>query len=136
MNIQNYKGTWPWKNFNPQTEIACKGTSCGCNGELWDSERYGLEMPDYFQISMDAIQALRDAWNRPIILNSAHRCLKHNESIENSSPHSQHLKIAFDCRCKKSDQDEFIALASKAGFTGIGRYNSFIHLDMGRKRQW
>ena len=31
---------------------------------------------------------------------------------------------------------EFVVAASRAGFTGIGVYSSFIHLDIGGRRAW
>ena len=33
-------------------------------------------------------------------------------------------------------KEEFIVAASRAGFNGIGVYNSFIHLDIGPRRSW
>lgn len=116
----NYTGPWPWKDFTPP-EVACK--HCG---ELY------LDEP-----SMDALQALRGRWGKAIVINSGHRCAVHNKSV-GGAPRSQHLQIAFDCRCPKDDQPAFIAAAQSAGFTGIGRYpgRGFVHLDMGPKRQW
>ncbi len=105
---------WPWPDFTP-AEVACK-----CCGELF-----------YDSAAMDALQDLRNAWGRPIIVNSAHRCTKHNRDV-GGVENSQHLKIAFDCRCPGRDQGAFIAAARAAGFRGIGRYPSrgFVHLDL------
>lgn len=125
---------WNWKNFT-QKKIACRGTICGCNHELWDVSVYGHEPPEYFIQNMNMLQKLRDAYG-VIPINSGHRCKKHNAMTKNSSPKSQHLKIAFDCRIKKQNQKEFIEIAKKVGFTGIGVYNSFVHLDAGIARQW
>ena len=63
-------------------------------------------------------------------INSGHRCKTHNAAIPNSATNSPHLQIAFDCHMPKASQKEFIALARQAGFTGIGIYQNFIHLDM------
>ena len=117
-HYNDFKGQWPWANFT-QREVACP-----CCGELYlDAD------------SMDAIQALRDDWGEAIIINSGHRCAKHNAAV-GGAPNSQHLKIAFDCACPKAEQESFIILAKDAGFTGIGRYLTFVHLDRGPKREW
>lgn len=112
--------SWPWPDFT-QAEIACR-----CCGET-------VIDPD----SMDALQHLRDAWAKPITINSGHRCEKHNAAV-GGTPNSQHRKIAFDCVCPRAEQAAFIRLAREAGFTGIGRYpeRGFVHLDMGPKREW
>ena len=112
------RNPWPWKHFTPW-EVAC-----GHCGELYLDPA-----------SMDALQALRDAWQRPILINSGHRCAAHNLAV-GGAPASRHLELAFDCRCPKADQEAFIALARSAGFTGIGRYAAFVHLDLGPRREW
>lgn len=113
-----YHGNWPWRFVSPK-EIACR--HCG---ELYIDHE-----------SMDALQDLIELWSKPIILNSAHRCVVHNKSV-GGTENSQHLKVAFDCRCPKEDQAAFIAMAREAGFRGVGRYPGFVHLDMGPKREW
>ncbi len=120
IHLREFTGVWPWAHFTPQ-EVACK--HCG---ELY------LE-PD----SMDALENLRTLWGAPIVLNSAHRCVFHNHAI-GGTKNSQHLKIAFDCRCPASNQVAFIKAARQAGFTGIGAYpgKGFIHVDLGPKREW
>jgi uncharacterized protein YcbK (DUF882 family) len=119
-HYSNYIGPWPWKNFSAR-ELACK--HCG---EFYLDEE-----------SMDALQDLRKLWGNPIIINSGHRCLKHNAKV-GGTPGSQHLKIAFDCVCLRPEQDDFSNMAKEAGFTGIGLYpaRGFVHLDMGPYRNW
>lgn len=120
VHYSDYKGEWPWKNFTPK-EIACK--HCG---ELYLDPK-----------SMDALQELRDTWGKPIVINSAHRCSVHNAAV-GGSENSQHLKIAFDCRCPEVDQVAFCRHAQAAGFKGFGRYpkRGFVHLDCGPARAW
>ena len=119
-HYSEYAGEWPWKNFSPK-EIACK--HCG---ELYLDEA-----------AMDALQELREIWGKPIVINSGHRCAAHNTAVGGTA-NSQHLKIAFDCRCPKWGQAAFIAAAREAGFKGIGhwKYQNFVHLDLGPKREW
>lgn len=127
MTVDKFNGNWPWKNFAPR-EIACK-----CCGELWLKDA----MPSYFILAMDKLQALRDLWGEPIIINSGHRCSKHNADVGGVKG-SQHLTIAFDCRCPKERQKEFAELALKTGFHVARPYpdKGFVHLDMGRPRTW
>lgn len=114
------KEPWTWTNFTPQ-ELSCK--HCG----------------EYYHdpASLDALQALRNAWGKPLVINSAHRCAAHNRAIGGAKA-SRHLRIAFDCRCPATEQQAFAAAAEKAGFTGIGTYPSkgFVHVDTGPKREW
>ncbi len=125
---------WKWKYFKPE-EIACKGKICRCGRELWDKAEYGENMPNYLKGALDTLDMLRGKWGKPIVLNSAHRCAKHNASV-GGAKNSRHLKIAFDCRVAKQEQEAFIALAEECGFTGIGVYENFVHLDLGKKRKW
>lgn len=118
VNCKNYTGPWSWPNCTP-AEVSCK--HCG---EFF-----------YDPASLDALQLLRETWGKPIHINSAHRCVFHNHAVGGTS-NSQHLKIAFDCSCPRDEQDAFIAAATDAGFTGIGRYSSFVHLDCGPRRGW
>lgn len=119
-HYSDYAGPWPWADFQP-VEVACR-----CCGELY------LD-----RASMDALQRLRNAWGKPIIINSGHRCAAHNAAV-GGAPASQHLDIAFDCRCPSLEQKDFCRLALEAGFTGIGRYpgKGFVHLDRGPARVW
>lgn len=127
MKANDYKGPWPWKNFAP-IEIGCR--HCG---ELWKGEK----MPEYFRDGMTKLQALREAWGKPIIVNSGHRCNFHNQLI-GGAKNSQHLKLALDCRCPMEEQEAFCKLALEMGFTVARPYpeDGFVHLDMGKPRTW
>lgn len=91
----------------------------------------------HIRASLDALERLRALWGRPIVITSGHRCVEHNRRV-GGAPHSQHLRIAFDCACPARLQSEFIRLAKAAGFRGIGRYpqRNFVHLDLGPTREW
>lgn len=43
---------------------------------------------------------------------------------------------ALDIKMTKSKQYDFIKAASQEGFTGIGVYSTFVHVDCGRRRYW
>jgi zinc D-Ala-D-Ala carboxypeptidase len=111
---------WTWPSFSPR-EVACKGT-----GQL-----------KVHPASMDKLQALRDIIGVPFSPNSAYRSEKHNKAI-GGSPKSQHLEgRAFDIPIKGAMTRERIHEVARAvGFTGIGDYNTFVHVDTGAARYW
>ncbi len=87
------------------------------------------------KVTIDAVSkldAMRLHYGRPIYLNSAYRCPKHNASPGVSSkPTSSHLKgAAFDIRVSNSvDRLLLVDAALKAGFRRIGPANTFLHVD-------
>ena len=76
-----------------------------------------------------------------LTLNSGYRNPVYNEAVGGVKA-SQHLSgKAADLtwngfRGRSSEVDEFVSLARTIGFTGIGYYNSFVHVDVGRERYW
>jgi len=76
-----------------------------------------------------------------LILNSGYRNPVYNEAVDGAKA-SQHLSgSAADLtwngfRGRSSELDEFVSLARTIGFTGIGYYNGFVHVDVGRERYW
>lgn len=111
---------WPSDFFSPR-EIACKGT-----GEIL--------------INVPALQAL-DEFRRiigvPFSPNSAYRSAYHNARI-GGAPLSQHrLGTAFDIPLSIGTKEEIERIGRAVGFRGFGlKYNTFVHIDMGRARTW
>lgn len=104
------------KNFN-QKEFACK---CGCG--------FANPAPELV-MRLEKFREL--CGNQPVIINSACRCVKHNNTVKGSKT-SQHLHgMAADVR-KFSNMtiDEMAKKAEEAGFRGIGKYNTFVHVDV------
>ncbi|MDP1669635.1 YcbK family protein [Phaeovulum sp.] len=112
---------WHWPSFSP-AEIACRGT-----GALkLDTE------------AMNALQALRDALGKPLIVFSAYRSPAHNKAV-GGAPASKHMDgTAFDISMANHDPVAFEAAARKAGFLGFGFYprSGFMHIDLGPAREW
>lgn len=119
------------KNFNI-SEFKC---NCGC------------EMPHevYENVVKLALQLqnLREAINKPVKINSAYRCEKHNKEIGGVS-NSQHLLgKASDIKIKGFPPKQIsfvIEHLIRDGYMwegGIGVYDSFIHYDIrGDKARW
>ena len=81
------------------------------------------------------LQKLRDNLNATIHINSAYRCHAHNKVVGGET-HSQHMiGNATDIRVTGMTPDE-VADACE-GFDGLGRYNTFTHVDSrGSRARW
>jgi len=107
-----------WPNFS-QFEMAC--SHCG--------EVY--QWPEF----MDRLQYARALATRPFRIHSAHRCSLHNARI-GGAPLSQHLKLAVDIGLAGHDPHVLYQACKTAGFKGFGFYQTFLHIDLGRRRSW
>lgn len=98
-------------------EFACK---CGCGKA--DVDKTLVEKLEKFR---------KLCGDKPIHINSACRCEKHNKTVGGSAK-SQHLygKAADVRKILGMTIDQMAKLAEQAGFTGIGKYNSFLHVDV------
>lgn len=114
------KTDWGWPDFTPK-EIACKGD--------------GMILID--RAAMDSLQRLRTLIGRPLIINSGYRSPEYNKKV-GGAPKSQHvLGKAFDIKLTKEVSRDLIKyLAPNAGFSGIGDYDTFVHVDTGPQRYW
>jgi zinc D-Ala-D-Ala carboxypeptidase len=115
------KSRWRWPNFSPE-EIACRG-----GGKTRINEP-----------ALDRLQALRDKLGVPLIVNSAYRSPAYNRKV-GGAKRSMHLQgAAFDISMANHDPVSFEAAARAVGFTGFGFYprQNFMHVDIGRARQW
>lgn len=100
-----------------------------------------LVSPDTGEINFEfhsliMLQAMRDQLG-PIHLNSGFRSRLYNAQIPNSSPFSMHWQIiAFDLRLAGYNRHSVKQTALDVGFTGIGMYSTFLHVDRGARREW
>ena len=105
-------------------EFACK---CGCGT--------CNPAPELVE-KLEVFRAL--CGNKPMHINSAHRCEKHNAKV-GGSPKSQHLlgRAADVRKIPGMSIDEMAKHAETAGFNGIGKYRSFVHVDVrGTRARW
>ncbi len=78
-----------------------------------------------------ALERIREDFGKPVVVNSAYRTKAHNKAVGGVS-NSQHLLgKAVDIHINNQKEgDTLEALAKKyIGLGGIGRYNTFIHVD-------
>lgn len=82
------------------------------------------------------LQQLRDNLGRSITINSAYRCPDHNAAV-GGEKNSQHMKgHATDIVIKGMSPDE-VADACEKIFDGLGRYDTFTHVDSrGKRARW
>jgi uncharacterized protein YcbK (DUF882 family) len=88
------------------------------------------------QDHIDKLQALRAEFGKPMIVTSWYRCLAYNEKLVaygQAVSNSQHfLGKATDISIvgwRPSDRYRLLNFATRFGFSGIGIYLDFIHLD-------
>ena len=100
-------------------EFACK---CGCG--------FDKPVPEL----VEKLEKFRElCGGKPVNINSGCRCAKHNASpAVKGAKNSQHVKgTAADVRkMPHLTIDEMAKFAEQAGFRGIGKYNTFIHVDV------
>ena len=83
------------------------------------------------------LQIVRDAYMKPIVINSGVRCEAHNERVKGYF-NSEHLDgEAVDIGCSNSmDRFTLVKLLFEKGFRRIGIHKNFIHAGIGKlKRQ-
>lgn len=118
---------WPKYHpyFKPQ-EFACKETGVhGVKPEL-----------------LDLLLTLRLDWGRAMTITSGYRSPKHSLEKRKAAPGPHTTGLACDVVINPgADVWDFVALAMKHGFTGIGISQRagrprFVHIDLLDKRMW
>lgn len=81
---------------------------------------------------VDVLQDVRDHFGKPVVINSGYRCPDWNKRVGGASG-SKHLEgIAADIRVvgvSPAEVQDYV-LNKYKGKYGIGRYNSFTHIDV------
>ncbi len=79
---------------------------------------------------LNKLQLLRDKLNNPVNITSAYRTLECNKRVGGSS-NSYHMKgMAADIHSPGYTPAEIAKFAEDVGFTGIGTYSNFVHVDV------
>lgn len=118
----------------------------GCNRLSWlfrdwrDQDtgfRMDIRLFDKLATMQTLLSTLED---RPVklVLYSGYRTPKRNRTIEGAAVHSQHiLGRAADVAVDGVTHDTVAQTAEIAGVHGLGRYDIFTHVDVGRRgRRW
>ncbi|MEN9856166.1 MAG: hypothetical protein RLZZ157_1292 [Pseudomonadota bacterium] len=113
---------WHWPHFSPR-ELACK-CKRHCRGEYYHDPKF-----------LDALERLR-AEIGPIVINSAHRCKRHNAAVGGVRNSMHTRSIAADISLTGHDRKALAKAAVKAGFRGLGYGRTFLHVDLGPRRSW
>ena len=78
---------------------------------------------------VEKLQIIRSYYNKPVIINSGYRTNAHNKKVGGSA-NSQHLLgKACDIVVKGIMPKTVGEFAKKIGFTGVGIYKDFVHVD-------
>lgn len=105
-------------------------------GELECPDCHELVEDELFRRHVLLLEEMRAEADFPIIVNSGHRCPKHNAAV-GGSPDSMHLKFATDI-CPESrklhDLKILYRIALKQKWGGIGMYDTWLHLDLRDKQ--
>ncbi|HCW04230.1 MAG TPA: muramoyltetrapeptide carboxypeptidase [Clostridium sp.] len=80
--------------------------------------------------TMYKLEALRKkAGNRPIYITSGFRSVKHNNQVKGASNSMHTYGVAADIKVSGKTPYQVQQIAKTCGFSGIIRYNSFVHVD-------
>jgi len=139
---EEVKGLPKWEALKAGTDARLKIQGGWVTSMVPASEGW-TEMPVNMRVMVMRLQiAAKEAGiANHLILNSGYRNPVYNEAVDGAKA-SQHLSgSAADLtwngfRGRSSELDEFVSLARTIGFTGIGYYNGFVHVDVGRERYW
>ena len=100
------------KHFN-RSEFACQ---CGCGYDTVDT------------VLLEALEAIREHFGKPITVTSGCRCPAHNFDI-GGSQRSQHKRgRAADIVVQRTPSGVVADFAEELGLS-VGRYDSFTHVD-------
>ena len=106
-------------NFS-EKELRCKCEHCQ------------LQKPNKCQQkAVDALQAIRSEYGKPLTITSAYRCERHPVEAKKQKPGTHNQGVAFDIAIPWGHERGVLTdLAIKHGFKGLGFANSFLHIDM------
>jgi len=151
--LEQYGGGTP-SGTNPITgkegAEAAPGSDTGIGADGADSDEFERLESEWIIVQNHVNpRVLPTVWNkaiifaqsmgRPITLNSAYRTPEYNASVGGAKKSLHVQRMAIDVQWPSASQQirvDMIQRAVDAGFTGIGCYDNFMHLDIGPKRQW
>ena len=88
-------------------------------------------VPGFYR-HLELLERMRLQIDAPITITSGYRCPEHNAEVGGAQL-SWHLLFATDVKPSDEDPKKLLwmyRIALELGFGGIGKYETFIHLDM------
>jgi len=119
-----------------------------CNFSLREFEcSCGCDTPDDVLENLkelaENLQKVRDVINKPISLTNAYRCKSHNKKVGGVKTSQHILGKAADIQVKGMDTDDVADTVEELMYKeiikqgGVGRYDSFTHIDIrGHRARW
>ena len=81
------------------------------------------------QSLLDVLEDVRTHFDSPTVINSGYRCQHHNANV-GGAPNSQHITgRAADIAVRDVPASEVYAYLDPKHTGGLGRYNTFTHVD-------
>ena len=100
--------------------------------ELWSHDDHSFVANDH---ALDLLEALRVRVG-PLVVVSAFRSPKRNSAVHGAE-NSLHMQgRAFDLLWNGYSKFELLSEAMAVGFTGLGLYATWLHVDDGAPRVW
>lgn len=78
---------------------------------------------------IEYLQKIRDHFGKPVTINSAYRCAKHNKKIGGASKSKHLYGQAADIKVVGVKPLKIAQYAESIGIKGIGQYSTFVHID-------
>jgi hypothetical protein len=132
MGPEDFQAVTPWNEGKGDSRVTFNGRWVAALG------RDGWEKVDIGVRAM--LMKVQKDFGRPLFVNSGYRSPEYNAKLDGAAKNSYHMQgKALDISwsgLNNETKEEFIRLARTRGFRGIGRYNSFIHIDVGPERSW
>lgn len=99
-----------------KNEMSCK--CCGLN--LCTARLY------------ETLEDIREYVGRPLYINSAYRCSKHNKKVGGRRSSAHLYGLAADIRINRSSNERFelVLAALRAGVNRVGVGQEFVHIDV------
>lgn len=116
----------PWSELSPPRFFGRSELQCSHCGRCY-LDPHTVQMLDELRLQL----------GHAITVNSGYRCPVHNEAV-GGAENSFHMKgKAFDLGFPWGLlRERCVFTAARIGFTGIGSYSGFVHLDTGPSRWW
>jgi len=107
------------------------------NSDEFDCKCDGLCDKTYIAKHLvEVVQHIRELYGAPLTITSAYRCKQHNKNVGGVATSTHTLGTAVDLKCSDFDRLFDIINVNYPQYS-IGRYNTFIHLDIRKDgRRW